>query len=265
MRKNWILIFALCTAIVVAFTAVAAAKWDVFKAGNLTLRADGGVLPEKLPRKQFAPAADTLAGEISTADGTHPPALRRAVIDFDKNNLVNIFGVPVCGIGKIKARDTAAAKRACGHAIVGTGSATAEVAFDEQAPFRVKSPILVFNGGVKGHAAVLFIHAYISAPISTAVVSTVKLTRIHEGRYGMQAVVQIPAIAGGAGSLVDFNLKINRIFKYKGKMSSFVVARCPDGRFDTKVVGAEFKDEVGSGGSGSMLSGTVVRSCTPMG
>ena len=37
-------------------------------------------------------------------------------------------------------------------------------------------------------------------------------------------------IAGGAGAITDFNVKINKKYKYKGKSVSFISAKCPNSK-----------------------------------
>ena len=88
--------------------------------------------------------------EIGTTDGSHPPALRRVDLDFDKTHRLDAMGLPACRQGQLEARTTAAAKKACPDAIVGSGEGEVEVAFPEQAPFSAKGPIVLFNGGVQG-------------------------------------------------------------------------------------------------------------------
>ena len=70
--------------------------------------------------------------------------------------------------------------------------------------------MLAFNGGVSGGKTTLFIHAYLSNPIAAAIVTTVKVSKIHNGRYGLKSVAAIPKIAGGSGSVTNFNLTINK-------------------------------------------------------
>ncbi len=263
MRRNLMLVLALGAALAVAFTAVAAAKWNVFQAGNLVLRVDGGVSPKKLPRKRLAPVAINVRGKISTVDGSHPPAFREATIDFDKNGAVNARGLPVCKGGQLQARDTKTVKRVCGKSIVGTGSGRIQIAFPEQTPIPVKAPIVLFNGGVKGGTTTLFIHTYITSPIVSAVVTTVKIKKIRKGRYGIRTISKIPVIAGGSGSVLEFSFKVKRIFRYKGKKRSYVMAKCPDGHFNAKVINAIFRNEAGGPRTVTNLSGTVIRPCTP--
>lgn len=258
MRRSLIFILALSAiaAMVVASVAVAA-KPTVVTAGNLVLKLNGGVTPKKLPRKRMAPIKLNVQGNISTRDGSHPPAAQTITVDFDKNGTINAKGLPVCKAGRLQARTTAAAKKACPKAIVGGGSTAVQVQFAESNPFTAKGPLVLFNGGVRGGKTKMFIHAYVNVPAPTAIVTTVTITKRRSGRYGTRAVAKIPVIAGGAGSVTDFRLNVKRNFKRGGKKQSYLVARCANGRF--------FADATAVFKGGPRISGTVVRPCTPKG
>ena len=78
-RRQTIAAIGLGILLAAALTAVAAAeKPTTVKAGNLVLTINGGVTPKALPKKEMAPITLNVAGKIGTADGTHPPALRRS-------------------------------------------------------------------------------------------------------------------------------------------------------------------------------------------
>jgi hypothetical protein len=264
MRKR--LMWTLALGAVFAVGASAIATGTIFQVGNLVLNADGGVTPKALPKKTMAPVTVHVSGSISSKDGTHPPAFREAVIDFDKNGTVNAKGLPVCKGGQLTARSTSAAEKACPKSIVGKGSGEFEINFPEQAPVKTTSPLVLFNGGVSGGTTTLYIHAYLTRPIVTAVVTTVKLTKVHAGRYGIRSVSKVPVIAGGAGSTLKFSLQVHRTFTYKGKKQSYVVARCADGHFNAKIEKAIFNEEAsGSVTGSSTLSGTIVKPCKSKG
>jgi hypothetical protein len=153
----------------------------------------------------------------------------------------------------LQAQDTKHAEAICKNAIIGEGKTNVEVAFPEQAPFVAKSKLLAFNGGVSGGKTTIYIHAYLSSPVSAAVVTTVKISKIHNGRYGTKSVATIPKIAGGYGSAKEFELTFSRGFKN----TPFLFANCPDGHINAKAT-ALFVD-------GTKLTGSIVRPCTPKG
>jgi hypothetical protein len=226
-------------------------------AGVLCVGDNGGISPTKLPRHGKAPITARIIGEIDTRDGSHPPALQTLSAEIDKTIGIDAVGLPTCTGAQLEARSSAAAKRACGDAIVGSGRAEVEVAFPEQAPFSATGPVLLFNGGVHGGTTLVLLHAYVNVPAPTAVVVKATVTRIHNGRFGLQLKARVPKIAGGAGSPTRFDLKIGRKFTYKGQRKSFLVAGCPTGSWATKG-NILFKDK-------TRLSFTHVFSCTPTG
>lgn len=225
---------AMVLILVLVVAASALAKPEVVKVGNLFLRDNGGISPTRLPKNTPAPISAHLNGTIGTLDGSHPPALESIIADFDKTIHVNAQGLPVCTLGKLVAQSTAKAKQACPDAIVGTGSGQVEVAFPEQTPFTAKGPIILFNGGVHGGSTLLLIHTYVAVPAPTAVITTVKISPIHRGHYGLHTVALIPKIAGGYGSVTSFHITIGRKFDYKGKPQSYLTATCPTGHYFTE-------------------------------
>jgi hypothetical protein len=249
MRKYLMLTMAIGALIAVSVAGIAtgANKPVTVEAGNLVFTFNGGFSPTKLPKKKLAPITLTASGEISTKDGTHPPALKETVVETDKNGAINVKGIKVCKSGQLQSRDTTAARKACPKSIIGTGKTTVEVQFPESKPVLVNSALTVFNGGFSGGTTTLYIHAYFSAPVTGAIVTTLKIKKVHNGRYGLKTIATIPKIAGGSGSVKSFDLKIDR----KGVLS----AKCPDGKIQAKAT-AKFADGTVAGPA------TIIRPCT---
>jgi hypothetical protein len=227
------------------------------EAGNLVFTFNGGFSPKKLPKKALAPITLTASGKIANKEGGHPPALKEAIVETDKNGAVNVKGLPVCRSGQLQSRDTKSARKACPKAIIGTGHTAVEVLFAESKPVPVDSALTVFNGGQKGGTTTFYIHAFFTAPITGAIVTTVKIKKINRGRYGLKSVAAIPKIANGAGSVKSFDLKIGKTYTYKGKKMSVLSARCADGKLQA-FASSIFAD-------GTKASAGIVRTCTPMG
>jgi hypothetical protein len=257
MNRHLIYVTALAAGLALVFATLASGERKVWCAGNICIADDGGISPSKLPRRGKAPVTARLTGEIETRDGSHPPALRTLDLEIDKTIEVDAVGLPACQAKRIEARNTAAAKSACPTAIVGSGSAEVEVAFPEQAPFSSAGPLVLFNGGVRGGTTTLLLHAYVDVPAPTAIVTRATVTRIHRGRFGLEISARIPKIAGGAGSVTRFELKVGRRFTYKGRRKSFLTAGCPTGTWVTRG-NVLFADE-------SRLGITHPFSCTPVG
>ncbi len=267
MRRHLVPTLAACVVLSVAVASIASAASITIIAGNLVLKFGGSTAPKKLPKRQLAPVALNVNGKISTKDGSHPPALREAVVDIDRNGAINAKGAPVCKGGMLEARPTAAARKVCGSAIVGKGRANIEIAFPEQPPIKVFSPLTIFNGGVRGGKTTMYIHAYITVPVPSAVVTTLTIKKIRKGRYGLNTVARVPVVAGGSGSALDFQFRIKRLFTYRGKKQSYLEAKCPDGRFETNILKALFKNEAQTPGAPATtaLNGKLVVPCTPKG
>ncbi|HEU4735594.1 MAG TPA: hypothetical protein VFS48_01025 [Solirubrobacterales bacterium] len=225
--------------------------------GNLRITANGNFSPTRLPKNKLAPITLNISGKVETLDHTHPPAIQEVFFETDKNGAVNAKGLPVCTSGKLQAQSSAKARTICKSALIGEGLTSVEVEFPEQSPFIAKSEVLAFNGGVKGGTTKVFVHAYLSSPVSAAVVVPVTVSKVHNGRYGLKTVAKIPKIAGGYGSPVSFSLRVDRKFTYKGKRQSYLLAKCPDGHLNAKGVGV-FSE-------GTRLAGSLVRSCIPKG
>jgi hypothetical protein len=259
MNENltFALAFVAGLVLILAAVAIGSPNRKIWCAGNICVADDGGISPTKLPRHGKAPVTARLNGEISTRDGTHPPAFQTMDLKIDKTIELDAKGLPVCKPSQIEASTTATVKRVCSDAIVGTGEGEIEVAFPEQRPFSATGPIVIFNGGVKGAVTTVLLHAYVNVPAPTAIVTKAKITKIDEGRFGMRIQVRVPKIAGGAGSVTEFDLEVGRRYTYKGKKKSFLAAGCPTGIWMAKGQ-ASFED-------GTRLAISHPFPCTPTG
>jgi hypothetical protein len=240
MRRNLLLALAIAALLTAGFATVATATKVTSHVGDLVLTFGGSTSPKKLPRTTYTPITSTIFGKITTDDGTHPSAFRETTVDIDKDVKVNVKGYPTCTEQQLTARNTPAALKVCGSAVVGKGIAHAEIKFPEQEPIPVTSPITIFNGGEKGGKVTLLIHTFITVPAPTAIVTTVTITRKGSG---LHTVARIPVIAGGSGSVLDFSFKLGKTYSYKGKKVGYAEARCPDGLFKVSVPKTIFKNE----------------------
>ncbi len=247
MRKYLLITTALAALIAVSVAGIATAEKPVkVRAGDLELTFNGGFTPKALSKTKLTPITLNVSGKIRSASGQHVPAMKEFDLETDKNGAVNVKGLPVCKSSQLQSQDTKHAEDICRSAIIGSGQAIAEIAFPEQTPIDAKSKIIAFNGGFSGGTTTLYIHAYLTVPTPAAIVSTVKIKKISNGRFGLKAVTTIPKIAGGSGSVTDFNLTINK----KGVLT----AKCPDGKLQAHGT-AIFTD-------GTRASAEVIRTCT---
>lgn len=244
---------------VAAFAGIAAAAGKnepvTVRVGDLEVTADGGFKPEAMSKTTPTPITFFAKGTIeSTNPGSpHPPALKKVLVETDKNGSVFVKGYPKCKSGQLQSQTTENAEDICRDAIIGQGKASAKIAFADSREVPVSSKVIVFNGGEQGGVITFFIHAYITVPVPAAIVTTVKIKKIHNGRYGYLSTATIPKIAGGAGSITSFNLKIGKRYTYKGKKVSILYAKCPDGKLQAHVTGF-FSD-------GAKASAEIIRTC----
>jgi hypothetical protein len=99
----------------------------------------------------------------------------------------------------------------------------------------------------------------LTAPVTAALVTTVKITKEHKGPYGTHSVATIPKIAGYAGSVTAFSLTFQKkLFAYKGQQHGYLLARCANGKFLAQAE-AKFHDGTQIGPA------KIVRACTPKG
>jgi hypothetical protein len=218
--------------------------------GELETVFNGGFSPKVLSKKKPTPVTFSISGQIiSLKEGEpHPPAMKEFLLEGDKHAGISVKGIPTCTAGKLNSRNTTEARKICAPALIGTGKTVAGIKFPEQREILAKSELLVFNGGVKGGVTTLFVHAYITVPTPAAIVTTVKIKKIHKGRFGLLSVASIPKIAGGSGSVKSFSLKLNK---------GIVLATCPDGHLNAR------GSAVFTGGP--TISGEVERPCTGKG
>jgi hypothetical protein len=260
-RRRGLVIAAITALLAVAIAAVATAaeKPVTVRVGELELTVNGGVTPKALSKTKMEPISLNVSGEIAEANGSHPPALTEVVVDTDKNGTIDLSGAPECKQGQLEARTTAQAEQVCGPAILGTGTTDVEVLFAESKPVMLHSKLLAFNGGTKGGTTTIYIHAFLSTPVTAAVVTTVKISKEHKGPYGVHSVATIPKIASYAGSVTAFNLTFKKkLFTYKGKKHGYLMAKCPTGKF-LALAEAKFHDGTKVGPA------KLIRPCTPKG
>lgn len=225
----------------------------VIHSGNLVIEAEGGFAPQALPRYKNAPITLRGGGAIAAADGGLPPIIRELTLLFDRHGSVETTGLPVCPIGRLRATTASAARAACPGAIVGEGAGKAVIAFPEQPPITLSSPITLFNGAPRHGDPTVIAHAYLSTPVSATYLVPIVIERIHEGIYGYRTEATIPSIAGGYGVPISGHLRIGRKWTYKGHPYSYINARCETGKLQAR---GEF-----TFAEGTKLAATFIKPC----
>jgi len=200
--------------------------------GDLVLRADGGFQPRHLPRHRFAPIG--FGGQISLesrSDGA-PPALRRAVVEFDRDGRLGVAGLPTCAARRVAALGPGAARRRCRGAIVGRGRVEATIALPG-GPVQARSALTIFNGPRQGRRPTVVLHARTTVPAVQTYAIVVPIAK-RRGEFRYRATLEVPPIAGGLGAITLIKARIERRYRADGKRRSYISARCSDGILRTR-------------------------------
>ncbi len=242
------------TALALAVVGVASAdKPPIVEAGGQLPVINGGFSPKALPRKgKPAPITLGLSAQVAAADGSFPPALREVSLELDRHITADAKGMAACPRGSVERPSP---EEGCRPALVGKGTMEVLIHIPEQAPFIARSKLLAFNAGVKHGTPTIFLHAYLAAPVSKVVLTTVGVTKIHQRRFGTKWLLAFPKIVGGYGSITKFNLEIGKRFPHMDGAKSYLLASCPDGHLDGRAASV-FAD-------GSAQTDSFVRSCVP--
>jgi hypothetical protein len=240
---------------VVTLVAPASADEPIsVQVGNVVLRVNGGYSPRAVSRTMPTPATFTFSASIRTADGSHPPALSRLLLKTDKDSDVDVRGLPTCD-PKIQYQSTRHLEEACAKAIIGSGQASFEIAFPEAAPIPGPGPMIISNGGVRGAVTTLYARTDISVPTPAAIVFTIKIRKLPGAHTGSEVLVSIPKVAGGSGSLTDFNATIGMPRSSNKEQRHIVTLKCPDRNVRTQFE-VSFED-------GTAADADLVRPCIP--
>ncbi len=193
-----------------ALVAGAAAKSIFVEVGGLKTSFGATVSPRALPRSKRAAIGVVLSSRIKGDGVTHIPAIRQATIAIDRSVAIDTRGIPACTAGELENQTSEGAEAACAAAVLGSGSARLEIAAPESAPFQAQSRLLAFNGGSVRGTTTILLHAYLTVPAPEAIVIPIEIAKLPKGAFGLRAAVRVPSIAGGAGSLAAFDLKLRR-------------------------------------------------------
>jgi hypothetical protein len=250
MRRAPLLI---ATAMLVWLLLAAVAAAIKIRAGDIVITADGGFKPTTLPRDRDAPISIHGGGSISTVSGRLPPVIKTITLEYDRHGSVQTRGLAGCTPGRLEASTVKTARDRCPGAIVGKGHGRGVVAFPEQAPIPVSSPITIFNGPRKHGNPTVLAHFYTTVPVPTAFVIPIEIQRIDKGTYGYRTEAEIPRIAGGHGIPLAGWLRIGRRWTHRGERLSYLNARCATGRLQAR---GEFTFR-----DGTRLRATLARRC----
>ena len=90
--------------------------------------------------------------------------------------------------------------------------------------------VTAFNGVPKGGKPVVLLHTYGTTPLQVSLVLEGPVSNYNKEGYGPRIDLDVPLIAGGTGALKEFNVKIDRKWRYKGVKRSFISSKCPNSK-----------------------------------
>jgi hypothetical protein len=171
------------------------------------------------------------------------PALRELIFEGDRHLAFHLKRVPACSGGLYDYRG--AFEDACGDTVIGHGKLTVEVEYPEGPPQTMTGDLSLYNGGPKGKALRLLAHAVLPSAVAREVAIPITIRKVDEGRVGWVATAAVPKIAGGAGSITAYSLRIGK---------RFLTATCRGGRVELRAL-SYLAD-------GTKLLQSAVRTCT---
>jgi hypothetical protein len=220
----------LAAALLVTLSAAGASQAEVVQEGKVIVAFDGGISPHALPRSGMAPVTVTIDSSFRAVDGSDPPPqLRTISIGINRRGRIFDQGLPTCRVRRIQPTTINAARRICGGAIVGSGHVQVRVHLSNQAPFTFTGPMLVFNAKRSGGNRRLLAQVYGRKPPSAFVLSF-KVVKA-SGEFGTVIKTSLPQSATKWAYVTHFDMKLRRIYSYRGQQHSYVSAGCaaPEG------------------------------------
>jgi hypothetical protein len=229
MRRSTAIGLAVGT-IVVALVGAAVAVGVTTKIGNLKVSATAEFEPRAFPEHGTLPAEFESVVRIHTVNGEKPPALKTLIFEFDKHGRINFNGVPTCTVAKLEGTNPSEARKKCAGALLGTGVGKARVTVPGAPAFTLTSPISIFNAPPEGGKPTMIAHAWETVPSPQALLTQFTVERIHPGRYGYRAQIELPPIAGGNGAAILAEAHFGRTYSRGGRKFGYVEAECSGGR-----------------------------------
>lgn len=226
MRRVGLISAALLLTLAIAGVAVAEVERD----GDVIVTLDGGISPRALPRTGTMPVTVALDSAFKSAEDSAPvPQLRTIAVGINRGGTVFDRGLPTCRVRRIQPTTIKAARRICGSAIVGSGHVQVLVHLANQPPFLFKGPMLIFHAKpAEGHRRLLA-QVYGRKPPSAFVLTFNVLEK--QGTFGTVIKTTLPKPARQWAYVTHFDMKLHRIYTYRGQKYSFVSAGCaaPEG------------------------------------
>jgi hypothetical protein len=230
---------------------------ETVQQGNLRVSFKGHMTPHNLPRTSLAPVKLSVSGKVtSPGDKTRP--LRRMTIAINRHGKIDTGRLPVCSIDEIQPATNGDALAACGPALVGEGTFTADAQFEGQSGGTSRGKLYAFNGRVNGHPAILA-HVYGSLPGLTSYTMPFIISRT-KGTFGIVLKANLPQLTKDGGQITGISMTLGRSYSYGGTTHHYLSASCPAPADVPRAVYPFAKASFGFAG-GRTLTATQALSC----
>jgi hypothetical protein len=250
---------AILTAVALCFLCLCAGvSAELTQQGKLLVGFNGGLSPKRLPRNKPAPVAVKVEGDIKTTQGAPLPQLRTITVAINRAGRLYDKGLPTCNVDAIQPATEAEAQTLCHRSIVGTGHVSLQAHIQGQHSFPVEGKLLAFNGPKKHGRKIVLAQVYSDDPPG-AFVLTFTLKK-QPGLFGTVMSTTLPKEAMGWAYLTHFDMTLDRSYRHKGVVHSYVSAACSAPAGFPGAVFPFAKASFGFAG-GQKLRTTVVRSC----
>lgn len=224
----------ICGALAAALLLCATAYAIKAQIGTTWVSATASLEPRELPPRQDAPVSLKTVTRIGTTDHSAPPILQKLVFEVDKHGSIDARGVPVCTMAKLADTTPSEARKRCASSLVGSGTGKAVVNLPGSPPRQISSPISFFNGPKIGGLPSLIAHAYETIPAPKTLLVPIAIERVHGGRYGYRAEVELPQIAEGYGAPTLAEATVGATRKRGGQTVGYLNAHCSGGRLQVQ-------------------------------
>jgi hypothetical protein len=212
-----------------------------------------GFSPAALSKHIPTPGVVRFATRIWTVDGSHPSALKEFTVELDRDVKVDFDDIPACRLAS-GIPDISPPGEDCEKAIIGHGSVGIEVELEDSTVVPSTNPLTIYNGGIKKGARTLYAVAEVNWPVPAELLFPIKVRQSHARETGTEAIVSVPKIAGGAGSVTSFTVRLGRRLVDRGRLASLISLTCADEGIDFRAK-LQFAD-------GTFYAGVYRRSCT---
>lgn len=202
----------------------AVATAETVQQGNLRVSFKGHMTPRNLPRTSLAPVKLSVSGKV-TSPGEKTRPLRRMTIAINRHGVIDTGRLPVCRIDEIQPATNGDALAACGPALVGEGTFTADAQFEGQSGGTSRGKLYAFNGRLNGHPAILA-HVYGSLPGLTSY--TIPFVISHtRGTFGIVLKAKLPQLTEDGGQITGISMTLGKSYSYRGTPRHYLSASCP--------------------------------------